>query len=84
MNRLNIGCVLVGSPEHLDGMFSERDLLFGIGENYEQVKERPVTQFMTSRPEMLDADAPLLHALGRMAAGGFRHVLVTRDDRLVG
>jgi CBS domain-containing protein len=84
MNRLNIGCVLIGSQKHLAGMFSERDLLFRIGETYEKVKERPVTGFMTSQPEMLDADTPLLHALGRMASGGFRHVLVSRDGRLVG
>jgi CBS domain-containing protein len=84
MNRLDIGCVLVGSPENLAGIFSERDLLFGIGERYEQVKQRPVVEFMTPGPEMLDADTPLLHALGRMSAGGFRHVPVTRDGRVVG
>ena len=84
MNRLNIGCVLVGSQEDVAGIFSERDLLFDIGEKYEEVQQRPVSEFMTPRPEMLDADTPLLHALGRMAAGGFRHIPVTRKGRLVG
>lgn len=84
MNRLNIGCVLIGSQEDVAGIFSERDLLFGIGEKYEEVQRRPVSEFMTPRPEMLDADTPLLHALGRMAAGGFRHIPVTRKGRLVG
>jgi CBS domain-containing protein len=84
MNRLNIGCVLVGSQQDVAGIFSERDLLFGIGEKYEEVQERSVSEFMTPRPEMLDADAPLLHALGRMAAGGFRHIPVTQNGRLVG
>ena len=43
MNRLNIGCVLVGSREDVAGIFTERDLLFGIGEAYEKAKERPVS-----------------------------------------
>jgi CBS domain-containing protein len=84
MNRLDIGCVLVGTVQNVAGIFSERDLLFGIGDTYENVKQRPVAEFMTPRPEMLDADTPLLHALDRMAAGGFRHVPVTRDGRLIG
>lgn len=84
MNRLDIGCVLVGGPGDVAGIFSERDLLFGIGETYEEAKHRPVADFMTPRPEMLEADTPLLQALNRMAAGGFRHVPVTRDGRLVG
>jgi CBS domain-containing protein len=84
MNRLDIGCVLVGSDEDLAGIFSERDLLFGIGETYEGVKQRSVEEFMTTEPEMLDADTLLLHVLGRMAAGGFRHVSVTREKRVVG
>jgi CBS domain-containing protein len=84
MNRLNIGCVLVGSQEDVAGIFSERDLLFDIGEKYEEVQQRSVSEFMTPRPEMLDADTPLLQALGRMATGGFRHIPVTRNGRLVG
>jgi CBS domain-containing protein len=84
MNRLDIGCVLVGSPGDVAGIFSERDLIFGIGEAYEEAKQRPVADFMTPRPEMFDADTPLLNALSRMAEGGFRHVPVTRDGRLVG
>jgi CBS domain-containing protein len=84
MNRLDIGCVLVGSVENVVGIFSERDLLFGIGETYEDVKQRPVAEFMTPSPEMLDADTPLLQALDRMAAGGFRHIPVTREGRLIG
>jgi CBS domain-containing protein len=84
MNRLDIGCVLVGGPGDVAGIFSERDLLFGVGEAYEEAKQRPVADFMTPRPEMLDADTPLLNALNRMAAGGFRHIPVTRDGHLVG
>ncbi len=84
MNRLDIGCVLVGSGQDLAGTFSERDLLFGIGETYEEVKQRSVEEFMTPQPEMIDADTPLLQVLSRMASGGFRHVSVTHEERLVG
>ena len=84
MNRLSIGCVLIGNTDDVAGIFTERDLLFGIGETYNEAKGRPVVDFMTPRPEMLDADTPLLDALGRMSAGGFRHVPVTRAGRLVG
>jgi CBS domain-containing protein len=84
MNRRSIGCVLVGSREDVAGIFTERDLLFGIGENYEKAKDRPVSEFMTSHPEMFDADLPLMQVLGRISAGGFRHIPVTRDGRLIG
>jgi CBS domain-containing protein len=84
MNRLDIGCVLVGSAEIVTGTFSERDLLFGIGETYEQAKDRPVAEFMTTHPEMFDVETPLVHALGRMSSGGYRHLPVTREGRPAG
>lgn len=84
MCRLNIGSVLVGTEQNCSGIFSERDLLFGIGETYDAVRDRPVDEFMTRNPRMLDADTSLLKALHEMASGGFRHLPVHRGGRPVG
>jgi CBS domain-containing protein len=84
MNRLHIGCVVVGTQDNVAGVFSERDLLFGIGEAYETVKERPVVEFIRPGTEMLETDTPLVDVLRQMASGRFLHVPVAHNGRLVG
>jgi CBS domain-containing protein len=79
-----IGAVLVGTPDKLQGIFSERDLLLRVAHRYPAVKHRPVAEFMTPDPETVEADAPIAFALNKMEVGDFRHVPVTRDGRLCG
>jgi CBS domain-containing protein len=76
--------VLVGTPDDLLGIFSERDLLLRVADRYEMVRDQPVSEFMTRDPETVAADAPITFALNRMEVGDFRHVPVTRAGRLCG
>ena len=80
----HIGCVLVGEPDDLQGIFSERDVLMRIAHRYDEVASRPVSEFMTREPETLEAVAPIAYALNKMASGDYRHVPVTRDGRVEG
>ena len=80
----HIGCVLVGEPDDLQGIFSERDALLRIGHRYDDVSSRPIADFMTPEPETLEADAPIAFALNKMSSGDYRHIPITRDGRVEG
>ena len=44
----------------------------------------PVSDHMTANPVTLQADDPVAYALNRMMVGGYRHIPVQRDGKLVG
>ena len=79
--RGNVGCVLVVANDDLIGIFSERDLLLKVGDRYEELKSRPIRDFMTPDPETLKPDATIAFALNRADVGGFRHLPIVRDGR---
>jgi len=86
MNEHNSACVVVVDDEGKPvGIFSERDVLVRIADQFDDVVDRPVRDFMTPEPVvvyMTDSPAQVLNV---MVAGGFRHVpVVDVDDRLVG
>jgi CBS domain-containing protein len=80
----NIGCVLVASGEDLLGIFSERDALRRIGNDYHDVVDRPISEFMTPAPQTLTLDDSIAFALNRMDINDFRHIPVQQDGRTVG
>ena len=80
----HIGCVLVGSADRIVGIFSERDALNKVASHFEDVALQPISRFMTSDPETLDANTPIAFALNEMSVGHFRHLPVTYQGRLEG
>ena len=84
MRRHEIGCVLIGRPDELQGIFSERDALLRVAHRYDEVASMEIGEFMTREPETLEADAPIAYALNKMSSGDYRHVPVTRDGRVEG
>jgi len=80
----HIGCVLIGSSEYIEGIFSERDALNKVASHYEEVADQPISRFMTSDPESLDATTPIAFALNEMSLGHFRHLPVTYQGKLEG
>ncbi len=80
----NIGCVLVGEGGRVEGIFSERDVLLKISHRMEEVASKPVSEFMTRDPEMLEETVSMAFALNKMSVGDFRHLPLTLDGKLEG
>ena len=80
-----IGAVcVVDAAGGLVGIFSERDLLLkgtGVAADHSRWQ---VKDFMTARPETVREGDSLAFALHKMDVGGYRHLPVLRDGRLVG
>jgi CBS domain-containing protein len=86
MSEAGIACVLViDEDQKLHGVFTERDVLDKVAEQYHMIKDLPVRVVMTHEPVCVyEMDMPA-KALNLMATGNFRHVpVLDADDRLVG
>ena len=85
LSDLDVACLLVVQDERLLGVFSERDVLKQVAHRYDEVKRRPVHEFMTRDPVYVyDSDASA-SALCVMAVSGYRHVpILDIDEQVVG
>ncbi len=86
MVERDVACVLVtDEQDHLLGIFSERDVLLKVAEQYEQIKDKPISEVMTPKPRAVYETASPSQALNLMAESGFRHIpILDIDDRVVG
>lgn len=86
MSELGIACVLVIDDDHrLHGVFTERDVLDKVAEQYDHVKDLPIRVVMTLDPICAYEMEMPAKALNMMAVGNFRHVpVLDADDRLTG
>lgn len=83
--RLHVACLLVAENSKLVGVFSERDVLAKAALEYEDVKDMPVSEFMTENPIYVYETDSAASALSVMAVCGYRHVpVVDLNDNLVG
>lgn len=69
--------------ERLVGILTERDVVRAMSTSHD-APIRPVVEWMTKFPTTVSPDTPVKEALRVMVEGGFRHLPVTRDDRVVG
>jgi len=77
-----VGCVLVTNDAGvLTGIFSERDCILKVVENFELNKGRPVRDFMTPDPIAEPPESSIAFALSLMSQGGFRHIPVVTPDK---
>jgi CBS domain-containing protein len=68
----------------LAGIFTERDALFRVLAEGRDAATTTLGEVMTRDPRTISPDRPFGHALHIMYEGGFRHVPVVRDERVVG
>lgn len=82
--RQKVSLLEVVDGGRLVGVLSIRDILDRVGPDYAEKLLLPVSQFMTKDPETLPPDAAVTFAINRMDVGGYRHVPVVQDERMVG
>ena len=85
MQRKHTGCVIITSDgstrSQLEGIFTERDVLFRIVDRGRNPAALALSEVMTPEPETLSVRATVAYVLNKMAVGGFRHVPVVDDDQ---
>ncbi len=86
MKQHHTSAVLVVDRQgRLQGICTERDLVFGVIAAERDPKRTAVESVMTRHPQTVTPDKPFCHALHMMYEGGFRHMpVVDQEGRPVG
>ena len=82
---LHIACLLIAEKNKLVGVLSDRDVLKKVALEYDQVKDLPVRDVMTTDPIFVYETDSAVKVLSVMALCGYRHVpVVDLNDNLTG
>ena len=84
MKSKRYGAVLVTEGDELLGIFTERDAIFRVIAVGLDPETTPLVEVMTKEPQTITPDKTFGHAMLMMHEGGFRHVPVVDDGKLVG
>jgi len=84
MKRHKIGAVAVVDGGRQRGIFTERDAVYRVIVENRDPQSTTLADVMTPTPLTINPDRPFRHALHMMFEGGFRHVPVVVDGRLLG
>lgn len=81
----HVACLLVEQEGRLVGVFSDRDVLNKVALEYDEVKDKPIGELMTTDPVFVYESDCSAAALSVMAVSGFRHVPITNlEEKVVG
>ena len=81
----HIACLPVENEGKLVGVFSDRNVLDKVALEYDELKDRPVSDVMTPNPVYVYETDPSASVLSVMAVSGYRHVpILDLNDNLVG
>ncbi len=82
---LEIACLLVTEGKKLVGLFTVRDILDKVADQFAEIKDLPVREFMTTDPVVVYDVDPAAVALCVMASSGYRHVpVLNMEEEIVG
>jgi CBS domain-containing protein len=84
MRDRNIGALMIVDGSRLTGVFTERDALFRVLASGRDPATTPVGAVMTPSPQTIHPDKPFVEALRMMLEGGYRHVPVVENGRVLG
>lgn len=85
MNKRRVGAVLVTDTDGaLLGIFTGRDAICRVLALGKGANETPLSEVMTREPCCMPPGRTAIEALRLMQDGGFRHVPITEDGRLLG
>jgi CBS domain-containing protein len=80
MAKLDIGCVLVGRPDRLEGIFSERDLMLKVVAKGLSSRDTVIGDVMTKKVITIKETEPVDLALPLMEKKKIRHLPVVNKD----
>jgi CBS domain-containing protein len=84
MLERRVGAVLVTDRKHhLAGIFTGRDAVRALAEG-KNAAETTLTTAMTHNPRTISPDQTALNALQAMNNGGYRHLPVVSDEKILG
>jgi CBS domain-containing protein len=78
-----VSSLLVVEDKELVGIFTERDILEKVAEQFPQKSASPVREIMTSDPTVVYETDPIGTAVAAIAVAGHRHVPVLKMDGTV-
>ncbi len=81
MSEKNATAVMVVDQDKLVGVFTERDFLMKIVDRYDELRANPISKFMTSNPESLEAKDSIAFGLNRMAVKNYRHIPIVENSK---
>ena len=84
MKHRRVGSVLVMNKDVLEGIFTERDMVYRVVADGLDPDMTPLSKVMTANPDTIDASASALDALKAMNERGYRHLPVMDEGRIVG
>ncbi len=84
MKTKHYGAVLVTEGDELLGIFTERDAVFRVIAGGRDPETTQLVDVMTKEPKTITPDKTFGHAMLMMHEGGFRHLPVVDDGKLVG
>jgi len=84
MKSKHYGAVLVTEGDELLGIFTERDAVYRVIAAGRDPDATQLVDVMTKDPKTITPDKTFGHAMLVMHEGGFRHVPVIEDGKLVG
>ena len=82
MAERGVGAVVVLDGESIAAILTERDVMKAVAAG--QDGNAPVTEWMTRHPDTIEPDDTTDHAASLMIHGGFRHLPVVEDGKVVG
>ncbi len=85
LKQLSISSLLIVDDGRLVGIFTERDVLEKVAEQFPKLADHPVANVMTADPLVVYTGDSAGIALAAIAAAGYRHVPVLNEvDQVVG
>ncbi len=84
MRQRNVGCVLVVDEGRLEGILTGRDVVQRVVAAGLDPDKTPLEEVMTKNPDTIQPAARAMDALHLMQDGGYRHVPVVDEGKLLG
>lgn len=82
--EFRIGALPITNGREIEGIFSERDLIYGLAKYGADMLNKPVGEVMTAPIISVEADASVLTALSMMTRRRIRHLPVVDKGGLCG